>query len=627
MLERMRAHAQSWIAKALLGGIILSFALWGVADYFLSPKLEPVAEVDGKPIPPREFAMAYEREIAAMQARLGNRFTRADAARIGLPRATLEALIDERLMRAEAKKLGLVVPDAILAATVQSTPGFQTNGHFDPARYAMVVRALGFARPRDYEQEVRTQILAAHLRAALSRSAIVSEREALARFMQEHEQRSFLVVRLNPKELAVPEPDEQQLREWFEAHRDRYRTPTRIALAYVLLSPDAMAGDIEVSSEEIRKAYEAHKARYTTPEARRLWHWWMPTDTEAQRKQALAVAKKIAERVRKGTPLAKAVKEVSDRKAEDLGWMKRGELADRLEKVAFALKKGEVSAPVVTDKGVHLFWLADVRPARVRPLEEVRNEIAHELALAHAREEVDARADELDDALGRTDSLEEAARELGIALHTKTATLADLARDADLGAPEVIKALRELAPGDPPPLLELEDGRVIALEVRRRIPAQPMPFADARPLVRRDWMEAKRHELARSRAQAWLKRLAEGASANALASEGASLVTIPPVTRAEAEQAGLPHAAVAKAYEARPGDWLDEIFADGSAVVLVQVRSVKSPDRKAWEKLRDRVLTSLRQEMGQVRVARWMASLRKRHEVAIHEEALRRALR
>ena len=628
MLERMRAHAQSWIAKALLGGIILSFALWGVADYFLSPKLEPVAEVDGKPIPPRAFAMAYERQLARMRAQLGGRFTRADAARLGLPRATLEALVDERIVLDEAKELGLVVPDAILAATVQAAPDFQVNGRFDPARYQAVVRALGYAHPRDYEKALRAQILAAHLRAALARSAIVGEDEARARFFAERERRRFEALFVPVDAVAVPAPTDADLRQWFEAHRERYRTPEKLVVAYVALDPAELAKEMRPSEEEIRKAYEERKARYTEPEARRLRHWWMPAKTDAGRKKARALAARIVARVRKGADFAKAAREVSGRKAEDLGWMKRGELADRLEKIAFALRKGEVSDPVVTDRGVHLFWLADVRPARVRPLAEVRDAIARELALARAREEVAARADELDDALGRADTLEEAASDLGLPVRTATLPRDALARDPVLGAPEVRKALEGLAPGDPVPLVETDDGRVVAVEVKKRIAAQPMDFAAAKEQVRRDWIAAKREELARARAERLLARLREGAAAARLAAKaGAQRRTIGPVARDEAASGGLPAAAVEAAFTAARGAWLDAPYRVPGGFLLLRVAAVERPDEKEWRKAKARAMARVAQEKGAVRVARWMASLRKRHEVVIHEDALEKALR
>ena len=628
MLERMRAHAQSWIAKALLGGIILSFALWGVADYFLSPKLRPVAEVDGKPISPREFALAYERQLALLREQLGGALTRADAAKLGLPRATLQALVDARLVQAEADALGLVVPDAIVAATVQASPSFQRNGRFDPARYQTVLRALGFARARDFEEMVRAQILAAHLRAALARSAIVREEEARARFFAENERRRLEGLLVAWDAIAVPQPSEDELKSWYEAHRERYRTPEKLVVSFIVLDPAAVAKEMQPAEAELRQAYAAHKQRYMVPEARRLWHWWMPAKTKAEREKALALARKIVARTKRGVPFAKATSAVSGRKAEDLGWMKRGELADRLEKIAFALTKGEVSEPIATDNGVHLFWLADVRPAHLRPFAEVKDEIAKELALARAREEVAARADELDDALGRADTLQEAAAELGLPVRTRTVAVDALARDPVLGAAAVRKALAGLAPGDPPPLVETDDGRVVALELQKRIPARPMDFAAAKEAVRRDWLAHKREELARARANALLAALQKGAAEAKLAAQpGVARKTFPALTRAQAASKGLPEEAVQAAFAAPAGAWLSKPYRVADGFLLLRVAAVERPSEEEWQAEKARAMARVAQEEGAVRVARWLASLRRRHEVVIHEDALKQALR
>ena len=67
----MRNQAQSWIAKVILGGIVLSFALWGVGDYFTGSQVEYVAEVDGKPITDSIFSQAYERQLNTYRAKDG----------------------------------------------------------------------------------------------------------------------------------------------------------------------------------------------------------------------------------------------------------------------------------------------------------------------------------------------------------------------------------------------------------------------------------------------------------------------------------------------------------------------------------------------------------------------------
>jgi len=76
MLESMRNHAQSWLAKLILGGVALSFVLWGIGDYFFGGKVEPVASINGKPISSTDFYRAYERQLGAYRAMLGKQFSK-----------------------------------------------------------------------------------------------------------------------------------------------------------------------------------------------------------------------------------------------------------------------------------------------------------------------------------------------------------------------------------------------------------------------------------------------------------------------------------------------------------------------------------------------------------------------
>jgi peptidyl-prolyl cis-trans isomerase SurA len=64
----------------------------------------------------------------------------------------------------------------------------------------------------------------------------------------------------------------------------------------------------------------------------------------------------------------------------DLGWLKRGTVQPEIEKVALALKPGQVSDLVRTRTGWQILKVEDRRGGQVRPFDDVKEEIRDRLA-------------------------------------------------------------------------------------------------------------------------------------------------------------------------------------------------------------------------------------------------------
>jgi peptidyl-prolyl cis-trans isomerase C len=144
-------------------------------------------------------------------------------------------------------------------------------------------------------------------------------------------------------------------RELYVADRDRYKTTEEISASHILF--------------DVKK--------HSSDEARKL--------------AADARAKIVA-----GADFNALAKQLSDDpSAQDnagrLGWFTRDRMDPAFSRAAFALKQsGDVSEPVQSSFGWHIIRLDDRRPSRVRPFEEVQDEIVAGLKKAYVDRERDA---------------------------------------------------------------------------------------------------------------------------------------------------------------------------------------------------------------------------------------------
>jgi peptidyl-prolyl cis-trans isomerase D len=220
------------------------------------------------------------------------------------------------------------------------------------------------------------------------------------------------------------------LKKYFEERKTAFRAPEYRKVTIVVLTPEELAASIEVSDADLKKAYEERKARYVTPERRHVQQIVFPSMDEAR-----AAADKLA----KGTTFAELAAERGLKESDiDLGTIAKTAMVDRaVADAAFALKTGEVSAPVEGRFGIAIVQVTAIEPPATKSLEEVSAELKGEVALERTKSEIINVQEKIED------------ERLG------GATLADAARKFNL-TPRTIEAVNRNGLGrDGKPVTEL----------------------------------------------------------------------------------------------------------------------------------------------------------------------------
>ncbi|MBN1105040.1 MAG: peptidyl-prolyl cis-trans isomerase [Deltaproteobacteria bacterium] len=129
-----------------------------------------------------------------------------------------------------------------------------------------------------------------------------------------------------------------------------------------------------VTSEEIKAFYEEHEGEFRHPPMVKVMQVVTRSKGEAQ---------EILKRLAGGECMEGLARKHSispdGKGGGDMGWIAKGDLEEKMEKVIFSLPVGQSSPVVETSYGFHIFRVISKRPEGIRRLPEVMAEIEERL--------------------------------------------------------------------------------------------------------------------------------------------------------------------------------------------------------------------------------------------------------
>ena len=142
------------------------------------------------------------------------------------------------------------------------------------------------------------------------------------------------------------------------------------------LVEQACAGVPEPTEDEVTAFFEAHKAEFVTPPQVLCQHILVKGTSAEAFEKIRAIRERI---VKDGADFAEEAKKNSDcpsgQEGGSLGWFGRGMMVPEFDKAAFEMKKGEVSDIVTTQFGYHIIYKADEKGGEEQTIVDVHDQI------------------------------------------------------------------------------------------------------------------------------------------------------------------------------------------------------------------------------------------------------------
>jgi peptidyl-prolyl cis-trans isomerase D len=328
----------------------------------------------------------------------------------------------------------------------------------------------------------------------------------------------------------VAAPAADVLAQYFEPRKGQFRAPEYRKVVIVSLLPAERARWMEISDEDLRRAYEERKNRIATPERRQIQQIVFPKAEDARA---------ASERIAKGETFEAIAKErgLAD-KDIDLGTVTRAAMLDRVvADAAFALKEGEVSAPVQGRFGNVLLRVTKIEPEKVPTFEEAAEQLRTDLANERAKSEITSIYDKVEDERSLGKPLAETAEKLK--LEARTVEIDRFGRDPTNQPVANLPQQQRLVSGafaadvgtDNDPLQV--DGGYVWYEVAGITPERDRTLDEVKDQVEARWREDEVANRLRTKAAAFLDKVKAGTPlAEAAAADNLKVETLADIKRA-----------------------------------------------------------------------------------------------
>jgi peptidyl-prolyl cis-trans isomerase D len=615
-LFRSRQKAVRYMLIGLLSIVALSMVTYLIPGFGSTGQKSStddgtIAEIGNTKLTAQEVVVAMQRIMQTGQLP-------AEMIDVYTPQV-VDEMVQQRAIAYEFGRQGLqVTDDEVLVGLETTAPQYFKDGALIAKdEYEQRLAAQGMTL-QDVVDDMRRQRMLVKVKNIVYAGVLVTDKEVEDQYRKEKERATIKYIAFPPakfKDQVTVTPAD--LHAMFEGHHAEYFTPEKRSFQVLIVDQAKLEQTMVIPDAELRAVYAASMDNFRMPERVKARHILIKTQgkSDAEKKAALAKAQDLLKQLKAGADFTQLAQKNSDDtsnapKGGDLGWFVRGTMVPEFDSAAFAMKPGQLSEIVTTEFGYHIIKLDEKEAARVKPFEEVKDQLAAELKKQRITEKMQTTADQVHDALAKSPgSAAEIAQKFGVELATVTNAEAGSPVPTLGAVPEIDNALAQMKANDVTPVLTLPANRLVVAVLKEKVPARPATFDEVESKVKDRMITDRATGLAHTRSREAAEKLRGGEDIDKVA-KGMKLEANAPAQFGPADSVeGLGQAALVKdAFTKGVGAVVGPIDVMGRDIVYI-VTARAPADMTAFAAEKETIRGTIRQQKANERLSLFMDSV------------------
>ncbi len=425
-----------------------------------------------------------------------------------------QQLVQQTVLLQAAHKLGIHASEDDVRQFLQTGPTGQAlfpNGKFiGQEAYANLISQRLNMSVSEFEEDVKNEILIRRLQSLITAGVTVSDKEVRDAYRKQNIKIKFDYAVISSDDLLKTiNPSDSDLEAFFKKNAARYATavPEARKITYFAFTPNDVPGGVpQPTQQQIQQYYNAHLSEYQVPEQAKSRHILIKVAPGADAKTdaaAKAKAEDVLKQLQAGGNWNELAKKYSDDPGSkdsggELGFAQRGRMVPEFDNAIFTQKIGDIKI-VKSQFGYHIVQVEDRQTAHTQPLNEVLPQIQATLV-----RDASAQAQENYAKTLTSEAIKDGLEKTAAAHHLEVVTTQPIDQTGVIAALPSSTALLSKAfgskQGDPPQFAPTGEGYAI-FQVTGIVAAHAPAFADWKSHVLDDYRNEKLPALLSQRTQ------------------------------------------------------------------------------------------------------------------------------